>query len=40
MSFPLQIKRPIVFFDLETTGLDFKYDRIIELLEELIGKRG
>ncbi len=31
MSFPLQIIRPIIFFDLETTGLDFKYDRIIEI---------
>lgn len=27
----LNLKRPIVFFDLETTGLDFKYDRIIEI---------
>lgn len=31
MTFPLAITRPIVFFDLETTGLDFKYDRIIEI---------
>ena len=31
MSFPFAIKRPIIFFDLETTGLDFKYDRIIEI---------
>lgn len=27
----LELKRPIVFFDLETTGLDYKYDRIIEI---------
>ncbi len=31
MSFPLAITRPVIFFDLETTGLDFKYDRIIEI---------
>ena len=31
MTFPLTLKRPIVFFDLETTGLDYKYDRIIEV---------
>ena len=31
MSFPLPLKRPLIFFDLETTGLDFKYDRIIEI---------
>lgn len=31
MTFPLNISRPIVFFDLETTGLDFKYDRVIEI---------
>ena len=31
MSFPLPIKRPIIFFDLETTGLDHKYDRVIEI---------
>lgn len=28
---PLELKRPIIFFDVESTGLDFKYDRIIEL---------
>jgi len=27
----LKIERPIVFFDLETTGLDFQNDRIIEI---------
>jgi len=31
MTIPLTLKRPIVFFDLETTGLDYKYDRIIEI---------
>jgi DNA polymerase-3 subunit epsilon len=31
MNFPLILKRPLIFFDLETTGLDFKYDRIIEI---------
>jgi DNA polymerase III epsilon subunit-like protein len=27
----LDLKRPIVFFDLETTGLDVRIERIIEL---------
>ena len=31
MSFPLELKRPLIFFDLETTGLDHKFDRIIEI---------
>ncbi|MCB4757465.1 MAG: 3'-5' exonuclease [Elusimicrobia bacterium] len=31
MDFPLTLTRPLVFFDLETTGLDFKYDRIVEI---------
>src|ERR1044071_5251375 len=31
MSLPFHISRPLIFFDLETTGLDFKYDRIVEL---------
>ncbi|MCG3204491.1 MAG: DNA polymerase III PolC-type [Elusimicrobia bacterium] len=31
MNFPIEIKRPVIFFDLETTGLDQKYDRIIEI---------
>lgn len=31
MTLPIKLERPVVFFDLETTGLDYKYDRIIEL---------
>ncbi len=31
MTLPFPIRRPVVFFDLETTGLDIKYDRIIEI---------
>jgi DNA polymerase-3 subunit epsilon len=31
MRLPFQLDRPLVFFDLETTGLDLKNDRIIEL---------
>lgn len=31
MTLPIELKRPLIFFDLETTGLDFKYDRIIEI---------
>ena len=27
----LQLQRPLVFFDLETTGIDFERDRIVEL---------
>ncbi len=27
----LKLTRPLIYFDLETTGLDIKYDRIIEL---------
>ncbi|OVE76472.1 hypothetical protein BVX98_05995 [bacterium F11] len=28
---PIPLTRPVVFFDLETTGLDFKYDRVFEI---------
>src|SRR6185503_7133784 len=28
---PFSLTRPLIFFDLETTGLDFKYDRVIEI---------
>ncbi len=31
MPFPLQLTRPLIVFDLETTGLDFKFDRIVEI---------
>lgn len=31
MTLPFALDRPLVFFDLETTGLDMKNDRIIEL---------
>ncbi|HET9949176.1 MAG TPA: exonuclease domain-containing protein, partial [Longimicrobiales bacterium] len=31
MQLPFALERPLVFFDLETTGLDLKNDRIIEL---------
>ena len=31
MHLPLELDRPLVFFDLETTGLDVKNDRIVEL---------
>ena len=28
---PLELKKPIVFFDLETTGVDITHDRIVEI---------
>lgn len=31
MQLPFALERPLVFFDIETTGLDLKNDRIIEL---------
>ena len=31
MQLPLDLDRPLVFFDLETTGVDTKTDRIVEL---------
>lgn len=31
MDLPFALDRPLVFFDLETTGLDMKNDRIVEL---------
>ncbi|GBD87762.1 hypothetical protein BMS3Abin03_01696 [bacterium BMS3Abin03] len=31
---PLTLTRPLVFFDLETTGTDFQNDRIIEFSKE------
>ena len=30
-EFPLLIKRPIVFFDIEATGFDPNHDRIVEI---------
>ncbi|MEE2900572.1 MAG: 3'-5' exonuclease [Gemmatimonadota bacterium] len=31
MKLPFELDRPLIFFDLETTGLDVKNDRIVEL---------
>ncbi len=31
MKLPLQLDRPLVFFDLETKGVDVKQDRIDEI---------
>lgn len=31
MKLPFELDRPLVFFDLETTGLDLRNDRIVEL---------
>ena len=31
MQLPIPLERPLVFFDIETTGLDLKNDRIVEL---------
>jgi DNA polymerase-3 subunit epsilon len=31
MHLPFELDRPLVFFDIETTGLDLKKDRIVEL---------
>lgn len=31
MKLPIELDRPLVFFDLETTGVDVKTDRIVEL---------
>ena len=31
MHLPLELEQPLIFFDLETTGLNVKDDRIIEL---------
>ncbi|NCG33167.1 MAG: 3'-5' exonuclease, partial [Proteobacteria bacterium] len=31
MQLPFELDRPLIFFDLEITGLDVKKDRIVEL---------
>ena len=31
MSFPLELDRPLVVFDIESTGVNPRQDRIIEL---------
>jgi DNA polymerase-3 subunit epsilon len=31
IDFPVNLQKPVIFFDVETTGLDPKYDRLIEL---------
>ena len=31
MSFPLQLDRPLIVFDIESTGVNARQDRIIEL---------
>ena len=36
----LQLKRPIIFFDLETTGVDISRDRIVEISMVKIGVDG
>ncbi len=40
MLLPLALDRPLVFIDLETTGLSFKEDRIIELAIMKISPQG
>ncbi|MBR4951846.1 MAG: 3'-5' exonuclease [Alistipes sp.] len=36
----LQLKRPIIFFDLETTGVDTSHDRIVEISMIKVGVDG
>jgi DNA polymerase-3 subunit epsilon len=40
MELPFDLDRPLVFFDLETTGLDLKNDRVIELAFIKVTPRG
>ena len=40
MELPLALDRPVVFFDLETTGLSLSRDRIVELAVIRVSPRG
>lgn len=40
MHLPFKLDRPLVFFDIETTGLDLKTDRIVELAFIKVTPRG
>lgn len=40
MRLPFELDRPLVFFDLETTGLDLRNDRVIELAFIKLTPRG
>ena len=40
MKLPLDLDRPVVFFDLETTGLSLARDRIVELAVLRVSPRG
>lgn len=40
MDLPFELDRPVVFFDLETTGLSLSRDRIIELAVIRVSPRG
>ena len=40
MRLPFKLDRPLVFFDIETTGLDLKTDRIVELAFIKVTPRG
>lgn len=40
MKLPFELDRPVVFFDLETTGLSLSRDRIIELAVIRVSPRG
>ena len=40
MSFPIELKRPLVVFDIESTGISPRKDRIIELAAVKVGVDG
>ena len=40
MKFPLDLDRPVVFFDLETTGLSLSRDRIVEIAVLRVSPQG